>query len=896
MKLLPRELDKLTLVQTGLLAQRRLSRGVRLNASECTALLATVLLELMRDGRHSVSDLQSIGQHILGFRHVLACVPQMVHEVQIEGTFRDGTFLVTVHNPVCTVDGDLRLALYGSGIQIGQGIDRLRDIVNPHDESLDEAIRVREEKRLDELNVINDDLFPWSDDVAREFEPESDESCIGNVVTASGMIEINQGRKRYALRVTNHGDRPVQIGSHYHFAEANAKLEMDRVVAYGRRLDIPAGTAVRFEPGDTRVVTLVDIAGSRKVHGGNGFAEGKVLREVADLKRVVDEMQRRGALHVEQAMELNQRVPRPRTVDRATYAMTYGPTIGDRVRLGDTCLWAEIEWDATVYGDECKFGGGKTLRDGMGQAATLNRRQCLDLVITNAVIIDYTGIYKADIGVRNGIIVGIGKAGNPDIMDGVSPGMYVGASTEAMAGEGKIVTAGALDTHVHFICPQLIDEALGSGITTLVGGGTGPNTGTNATTCTPGPYHIRAMLEATDSMPINVGLTGKGNCSQKEPLREQVRAGAIGLKIHEDWGATPAVIDACLSVCDELDVQTTIHTDTLNESGFVEHTLAAIGGRTIHAYHTEGAGGGHAPDILAVCGHESVIPSSTNPTRPYTSNTCDEHLDMLMVCHHLDKRIAEDVAFAESRIRGETIAAEDVMHDVGAIAVMSSDAQAMGRIGEVVARTWRTADKMKRQRGHLPVPPTSEDLGVPRASIYDRADNFRIRRYIAKYTVNPAIAHGVSHIVGSVEVGRLADLVLWAPQDFGVRPAVVIKGGLPVRAMIGDANASIPTVQPVISRPMFAATPGAQRITSIAFVSQASLDDEYGAVARTYGLRKRLEAVRRCRGIGKRDLKLNCALPNVSVDPETYEVRLDGEVCTCEPAAELPLTQKHLVF
>ncbi|KAI8319915.1 urease [Martensiomyces pterosporus] len=861
MKLLPRELDKLVLNQTGVLAQRRLSRGVRLNASECTALLATVLLELIRDGTHSVSDLQTIGQNILGFRHVLPSVPQMLHEVQIEGTFRDGTFLVTVHNPVCTADGDLRLALYGSGI---------------------------------DLNKVNDVLFPWSDETAREYEPSSDLASVGHVIPAPGTIEINQGRKRYALRVTNHGDRPVQIGSHYHFAEANPMLEMDRAVAYGRRLDIPAGTAVRFEPGDTRVVTLVDIAGNRVVHGGNGFAPGKVNRD--NIEQILAAMKKQGVTHVAQALEISQRVPRPRTMDRATYAMTFGPTIGDRVRLGDTSLWAEIEWDATVYGDECKFGGGKTLRDGMGQTSPLLRRQCLDLVITNVVIIDYTGVYKADIGIKNGMIVGIGKAGNPDVMDGVTPGMCVGASTEAMAGEGRIATAGGIDTHVHFICPQLIDEALGSGTTTLIGGGTGPNTGTNATTCTPGAYHIRTMLEATDSLPMNLGFTGKGNCSQKEPLREQIRAGAIGLKIHEDWGATPAVIDACLTVCDEMDVQTTIHTDTLNESGFVEHTVAAIGDRTIHAYHTEGAGGGHAPDILAVCGHPSVIPSSTNPTRPYTSNTCDEHLDMLMVCHHLDKRIAEDVAFAESRIRGETIAAEDVMHDLGAIAVMSSDSQAMGRIGEVVGRTWRTADKMKRQRGHLPIPQAGEELGIPRASIYDRADNFRIRRYIAKYTINPAIAHGVSHIIGSIEVNKLADIVLWSPQDFGIRPSVVIKGGMPVYAQMGDANASIPTVQPVINRPMFGSLPGAVRNTSIAFVSQASLDEEYGAIARTYKVTKRLDPVKKCRFIGKKDLKLNCALPKVTVDPETYEVKLNGVTCSCEPATELPLTQKHLVF
>ncbi|KAJ1963149.1 Urease [Dipsacomyces acuminosporus] len=895
MKLLPRELDKLVLNQTGVLAQRRLSRGVRLNASECTALIATVLLELMRDGGHSVSDLQSIGQHILGFRHVVPSVPQMLHEVQVEGTFRDGTFLVTVHNPVCSVDGDLRLALYGSGINIGQGQDRADDITNPSDESSTEEDVRREAERVARLNEINSVLFPWSEEIAREYEPNSELASVGHIIPAPGAIEINQGRQRYALKVTNHGDRPVQIGSHYHFAEANPKLEMDRGIAYGRRLDIPAGTAVRFEPGDTRIVALVDIAGNRVVHGGNGFAQGNVDRN--RLPEILESIKKLGACHLAQALEVTERVPRPRTMDRATYAMTFGPTIGDRIRLGDTSLWAEIEWDATVYGDECKFGGGKTLRDGMGQTSPLLRRQCLDLVITNAVIIDYTGIYKADIGVKNGMIVGIGKAGNPDVMDGVTPGMYVGASTEAMAGEGKIVTAGGIDTHIHFICPQLIDEALGSGTTTLIGGGTGPNTGTNATTCTPGAYHIRTMLEATDSLPMNLGFTGKGNCSEKEPLREQIRAGAIGLKIHEDWGATPAVIDSCLSVCDEMDVQTTIHTDTLNESGFVEHTIAAIGGRTIHAYHTEGAGGGHAPDILAVCGHPSVIPSSTNPTRPYTSNTCDEHLDMLMVCHHLDKRIAEDVAFAESRIRGETIAAEDVMHDLGAISVMSSDSQAMGRIGEVVGRTWRTADKMKRQRGHLPIPHAGdEELGIARASINDRADNFRIRRYIAKYTINPAIAHGVSHIIGSVEANKLADLVLWTPQAFGIRPSVVIKGGMPVYAQMGDANASIPTVQPVINRPMFGALPGSVRSNSIAFVSQASLDEEFGAIARTYKVTKRLEPVKKCRFIGKKDLKLNCALPTVTVDPETYEVKLDGKNCSCKPADELPLTQKHLIF
>jgi urease subunit alpha len=565
---------------------------------------------------------------------------------------------------------------------------------------------------------------------------------------------------------------------------------------------------------------------------------------------------------------------------RQSYADMFGPTTGDRVRLGDTNLVLEVERDATVYGDECKFGGGKTLRDGMGQATGVPPDQALDTVITNALVVDTTGIYKADIGIKAGRISGIGKAGNPDVLAGVGPDMIVGVTTEVIAGEGLILTPGGLDAHIHFICPQQAFEAIAAGLTTMIGGGTGPATGTCATTCTPGAFHLRSMLRATDALPLNFGFTGKGNSALPTGLHEQIRAGAIGLKLHEDWGTTPAAIDACLRVADLHDVQVTIHTDTLNESGFVEATLAAIGGRTIHTYHSEGAGGGHAPDILRVCGAPHVLPSSTNPTRPYTINTIDEHLDMLMVCHHLDPNLPEDVAFAESRIRGETIAAEDILHDLGAISIMSSDSQAMGRIGEVVTRTWQTADKMKRQRGTLPGDPT-------------RHDNLRIKRYLAKYTINPAIAHGVSHLIGSIEVGKLADLVLWKPAFFGIRPELVLKGGIIAWAQMGDPNASIPTPQPVYMRPMFGAFGTTPANTSVAFVSQLSITD---GITPAYGLAKPLEPVRHCRQLGKKDMLWNDATPAIEVDPETYEVRADGERLTCEPATHLPLAQRYSLF
>ena len=575
-------------------------------------------------------------------------------------------------------------------------------------------------------------------------------------------------------------------------------------------------------------------------------------------------------------------------ISRQAYAEMFGPTEGDRVRLADTELWIQVERDLTIYGEEVKFGGGKVIRDGMGQGQRVSA-EVADTLITNALIVDHWGIVKADVGLKGGRIWRIGKGGNPDIQPGVT--IPVGAGTEVIAGEGMILTAGGIDSHIHFICPQQIEEALMSGVTTMLGGGTGPATGTAATTCTPGPWHMHAMLAAADAFPMNLGFLGKGNASRPEPLREQVRAGAIGLKLHEDWGTTPAAIDCCLSVADEMDVQVAIHTDTLNESGFVEASVAAFKGRTIHTYHTEGAGGGHAPDIIKVAALPNVLPSSTNPTRPYTVNTIAEHLDMLMVCHHLDPAIAEDVAFAESRIRKETIAAEDILHDLGAFSMMSSDSQAMGRVGEVVIRTWQTAHKMKVQRGHLGDKAHRSSSGG--LSPNDpKNDNFRVKRYIAKYTINPAIAHGISHAVGSIEEGKIADLVLWKPAFFGVKPSLILKGGMIAAAAMGDPNASIPTPQPVHYRPMFGSFGGALA-TSVTFVSQAALAN---AELRGLGLRKPLEAVRGTRGIGKKDMVHNAWRPKLEVDPETYEVRADGQLLTCEPANVLPMAQRYFLF
>ena len=572
-------------------------------------------------------------------------------------------------------------------------------------------------------------------------------------------------------------------------------------------------------------------------------------------------------------------------IPRKQYADLFGPTVGDRVRLADTELVIEVEKDFTSYGDEAVFGGGKVLRDGMGQSPRATSASgALDTVITNALILDYWGIVKADIGIKDGRVVGIGKSGNPDLMPNVSQGMEVGAGTEAISAEGCIVTAGGVETHIHFICPQQYWEALSAGITTMIGGGTGPATGTNATTCTPGPWNIHRMLEASDGIPINLGFLGKGNSSLPEGLNEQIEAGAIGLKLHEDWGTTPAAIDTCLRVAERYDVQVAIHTDTLNEAGFVEDSIKAFAGRTIHSFHTEGAGGGHAPDIIKVCGEPNVLPSSTNPTMPLTVNTMDEHLDMLMVCHHLNKKVPEDIAFAESRIRRETIAAEDVLHDLGAISMMSSDSQAMGRLGEVIIRTWQTAHKMKVQRGHL------SQSGREDSS---RHDNFRAKRYVAKYTINPAITHGIAHEVGSVEVGKVADLVIWKPAFFGVKPEMVLKSGFIAQAQMGDPNASIPTPEPIISRPMFGAFGRALCSTNLTFVSQSALDRD---IPKKLGLQKRVAAVKNCRTVKKRDLKLNDALPRIEVDPETYEVRADGQLLKCEPAAVLPMAQRYFLF
>ena len=565
-------------------------------------------------------------------------------------------------------------------------------------------------------------------------------------------------------------------------------------------------------------------------------------------------------------------------ISREKYASIFGPTTGDRVRLADTELFAEVEHDYTVYGEEVKFGGGKVIRDGMGQSQVTRSDGAVDLVVTNALVIDYLGIYKADIGVKDGNIHSIGKAGNPDIQSGVN--IIIGPATEVIAGEGKILTAGGMDAHIHFICPQQIEDALHSGLTTMLGGGTGPAHGTLATTCTPGPWNIGKMLQSADAFPMNLSFAGKGNASLPEALEEQVRSGASSLKLHEDWGTTPGAIDCCLNVADELDVQVMIHTDTLNESGFVENTIKAIGGRTIHAFHTEGAGGGHAPDIIKLAGEENVIPSSTNPTRPYTVNTIEEHLDMLMVCHHLDKSIPEDVAFAESRIRKETIAAEDILHDVGAMSIIASDSQAMGRVGEVIIRTWQTADKMKKQRGRL-----SEEKG--------ENDNLRIKRYIAKYTINPAIAHGMSNQIGSIEIGKRADFVLWNTAFFGVKPEMVLIGGVITCAQMGDPNASIPTPQPVYSRPMFGAYGRSLETNSVIFVSQSAIENKS---LDELALRKKIVPIKNTRNISKKSMKLNDLCPDIEVDPETYEVRLNGELITCEPAKELSMAQRYFLY
>jgi len=838
MRLSAREIDHLGMSQAGQLAQRRLARGVRLNHPEAVALIASQMAERIRDG-YNVSDLMVLGKKLLGHNQVLPGVPAMISDVQVEGTFPDGTKLLTIHNPIAALDGDLAEALRGSFLP------------------------------LPDLSAF-----------AKTPEDAVQSSPPGQVFPADGPgIELNAGRTLVELSVTNGGDRPIQVGSHYHFIETNAALIFDRAQSLGKRLNIISGSSVRFEPGESKVVTLCEIAGKKRVVSGNRLVDG-----LASAERLGEVMERVKARNFGNAPAPPAPAGNPQYVPRSLYASTFGPTTRDRVSLGDTGLVISVEQDYTVYGDECKFGGGKVLREGMGQATGVLATDALCVVITNALILDAVlGVVKADIGIKGSRITGIGKAGNPDVMEGVTPGMIVGVTTEVIAGEKMIATAGGVDTHVHFICPQLAEEAVVSGLTTMYGGGTGPATGTNATTCTPAPSQVEMMLRATDHMALNFGFSGKGNtCDPNHAgLEEVLRAGAAGFKLHEDWGTTPATIDAALTFADKHDVAITIHTDTLNESGFVDDSIAAFKGRTIHTYHTEGAGGGHAPDIIKVCSLPNVIPSSTNPTRPFTINTIDEHLDMLLVCHHLDKNIAEDVAFAESRIREETIAAEDILHDMGAISVMSSDAQAMGRVGEVITRTWQTAAKMKQQRGALP-----EDAG-------SGADNFRAKRYIAKYTINPAIAHGMSTHVGTIEEGKLADIVLWNPAYFGAKPEMVIKGGTIAWAQMGDPNASIPTPQPVRMRPMFGAQPSAVGNTSLAFVSAAAAE---GGVGERYSLSKRAVAVAQTRSIGKHSMVANSATPEIEVCPETYEVRANGELLTCRPASVLPLAQRYFLF
>ncbi|PWZ38365.1 Urease [Zea mays] len=802
MRLLPREADKLALHNAGFLAQKRLARGLRLNYTEAVALIAAQILELIRDGDKTVTDLMDLGKQLLGSTSLLngyikmpKCIKNSFSDMCLTACFKysGDKFFQLFHTfyILCSLWRSAFLRMFFKGSYVPESLSCIV------------------------LFMPSPEKFS-SDDV---------EEYPGEIHYSSSRIVLNLHRRALSLKVVNKADRPIQIGSHYHFIETNPYLVFDRKRAYGMRLNILAGTAVRFEPGDAKSVILVSIGGHKVIKGGNGIADGPI--DSSSLNVVMQKVNANSFGH-EDYPDAREGIIGDGsfdcTVDHEKYASIYGPTTGDKIRLGDTNLYAEIEKDFAFYGDECIFGGGKVLRDGMGQASGYPESFCLDTVITNAVVIDYTGIYKADIGIKGGLIVAIGKAGNPDVMDGVHNNMIVGVNTEVIASEGMIVTAGGIDCHVHFICPQLAEEAIASGITTLVGGGTGPAHGTCATTCTPAPSQLKLMLQSTDQLPINMGFTGKGNTSKPEGLAEIIKAGAMGLKLHEDWGTTPSAIDNCLSVAEDFDIQVNIHTDTLNESGCVEHTIAAFKGRAIHTYHSEGAGGGHAPDIIKVCGVKNVLPSSTNPTRPFTSNTVDEHLDMLMVCHHLDKNIPEDVAFAESRIRAETIAAEDILHDMGAISIISSDSQAMGRVGEV---------------------------------------------------------------------GKLADLVLWKPSFFGAKPELVVKGGAIAWANMGDPNASIPTPEPVVMRPMFGAFGKAGSSNSIAFVSKAAKE---AGVATEYRLEKRVEAVGRVRGLTKLDMKLNDALPKIEVDPETYTVTADGEVLTCQPAPTLPLSRNYFLF
>ena len=704
-------------------------------------------------------------------------------------------------------------------------------------------------------------------------ENSSENLHVGEYITADGNITANDGKKVLKLQVANTGDRPIQVGSHTHFAEANKALEFNREKSLGFHLNIPAGTSIRFEPGESKHVEIVEFGGTKTIYGFSGMVGGELESKRDSAIKNLHEHEFKSSLDDVNEQSNSLEIPRSR------YVELFGPTVGDKVRLADTNLIMEIEKDLIKYGDELVFGGGKSARDGLGQASGVLRKDSADLVITNAMILDpVLGIIKADIGIKDGKILAIGNAGNPDVMDDID--IVVSSNTEIISGEHTICTPGTIDSHIHFISPQQAIDAICNGTTTMIGGGTGPADGTNATTCTPGEWNIHRMIEAAEEFPMNFGFLCKGNDAKEDALREQVRAGACGLKLHEDWGTTPATINAALNVADETDTQVAIHTDTLNECGYVDDTIAAIAGRTIHTYHTEGAGGGHAPDIMKVAGESNILPSSTNPTRPFTTNTLEEHLDMMMVCHHLNPSVPEDISFAESRIRAETIAAEDVLHDVGAISMMSSDSQAMGRVGEVTTRNWQTADKMKKMKGNL-----AEDD--------DSNDNYRIKRYISKITINPAITHGISEYVGSLQPGQMADIVVWTPQFFGIKPKLIIKGGFIAYALMGDPNASIPTTEPIYYRPMFGALGKAKKSTSVTFTSQVALDNGLEGKLK---VEKKLLPVKNCRKIGKKDMVYNDKTPKIEIDPETYEVKVDGEIATVDPAKEVSLSRLYSLY
>ena len=696
---------------------------------------------------------------------------------------------------------------------------------------------------------------------------------VGEYISENDTIIANKDTKTIKVNVANTGDRPIQVGSHTHFAEANKALEFNREKSLGYHLNIPAGTSIRFEPGETKHVSLVEFGGTKTIYGLSGMVDGQLNEKRQEAIKNLHDNNFKVSLDDINEESNSLEIPRNR------YVELFGPTTNDKVRLADTDLIMKIEKDLIKYGDELVFGGGKSARDSLGQASGVLRKDSADLVITNAIILDpVLGIIKADIGIKDGKILAIGNAGNPDVMDDID--IVVSSNTEIISGEHTICTPGTIDSHIHFISPQQAIDAICNGTTTMIGGGTGPADGTNATTCTPGEWNIHRMIEAAEEFPMNFGFLCKGNDAKENALREQVKAGACGLKLHEDWGTTPATINSALNVADETDTQVAIHTDTLNECGYVDDTINAIAGRAIHTYHTEGAGGGHAPDIMKIAGEPNILPSSTNPTRPFTTNTLEEHLDMMMVCHHLNPSVPEDISFAESRIRAETIAAEDVLHDIGAISMMSSDSQAMGRVGEVTTRNWQTADKMKKMKGVLP-----EDS--------NDNDNFRIKRYISKITINPAITHGISDHVGSLEPGKIADIVIWTPQFFGIKPKLIIKGGFIAYALMGDPNASIPTTEPVYYRPMFGALGNAKKSTSVTFTSQIALDD---GLQNKLNIQKTLVAVKNCRNIGKKNMVYNDVTPKIEIDPETYEVKVDGKIATVDPAKEISLSRLYSLY